>query len=53
MNGRFFKKYRTQMRSMWLIGIPKPSEKLFGKYSTQKSLDLLKKITLTNQMNDI
>lgn len=43
-----FKKDGTQMRSVWSIGTPKPSEKLFGKHPTQKPLDLLKRIVLAS-----
>ncbi|MCA6069613.1 MAG: site-specific DNA-methyltransferase [Endomicrobium sp.] len=42
------KKSGTQMRSVWSIGTPKPSEKLFGKHPTQKPLDLLKRIILAS-----
>ncbi|MDR3092551.1 MAG: site-specific DNA-methyltransferase, partial [Endomicrobium sp.] len=42
------KKSGMQMRSVWSIGTPKPSEKLFGKHPTQKPLDLLKRIILAS-----
>ncbi|MDR1087086.1 MAG: site-specific DNA-methyltransferase [Endomicrobium sp.] len=42
------KKDRTQMRSVWSIGTPKASEKLFGKHPTQKPLDLLRRIVLAS-----
>jgi site-specific DNA-methyltransferase (adenine-specific) len=42
------KKDGTQMRSVWSISTPKPSEKLFGKHPTQKPLDLLKRIVLAS-----
>ena len=37
-----------QMRSVWSISSPKPSEKKFGKHPTQKPLDLLKRIVLAS-----
>lgn len=33
-----------QMRSVWSIGLPKNSEKIYGKHPTQKPLALLKRI---------
>jgi len=36
------------MRSVWSIGTPKPSEKIFGKHPTQKPLALLKRIVLAS-----
>lgn len=42
------KKPGLQMRSVWSIGTPKPSEKKFGKHPTQKPLDLLKRIVLSS-----
>jgi site-specific DNA-methyltransferase (adenine-specific) len=42
------KKDGLQMRSVWAIGTPKPSEKIFGKHPTQKPLDLLKRIILAS-----
>lgn len=42
------KKPNLQMRSVWSIGTPKPSEKIFGKHPTQKPLDLLKRIVLSS-----
>jgi len=49
-----FKKQGKQMRSVWSINTPKPWEKRFGKHSTQKPFDLLKRVVLasTNE-NDI
>jgi len=44
----FIKKTNTQMRSVWSINTPKPSEKKFGKHPTQKPLDLLKRIVLAS-----
>lgn len=38
------KKPGLQMRSVWSLGTPKPSEKIHGKHPTQKPLDLLKRI---------
>lgn len=47
-NGKFpedpMKKNETQMRSVWSIPTPSPSEKEFGKHPTQKPLALLKRI---------
>lgn len=42
------KKPGLQMRSVWSMGTPKPSEKTFGKHPTQKPLDLLKRIILAS-----
>lgn len=42
------KKPGLQMRSVWSMGTPKPSEKKFGKHPTQKSLDLLRRIVLSS-----
>lgn len=42
------KKPGLQMRSVWSIGTPKPSEKKFGKHPTQKPEDLLKRIILAS-----
>lgn len=39
-----FKNENKQMRSVWAISTPKPSEKVFGKHPTQKPLELLKRI---------
>lgn len=44
----FIKKPNTQMRSVWSINTPKPSEKKFGKHPTQKPLDLLRRIILAS-----
>jgi len=38
------KKPDLQMRSVWSISTPPPSEKLFGKHPTQKPLALLKRV---------
>ena len=42
------KKPNLQMRSVWSLGTPKPSEKKYGKHPTQKPLDLLKRIVLSS-----
>lgn len=42
------KKPGLQMRSVWSVNTPKPSEKKFGKHPTQKPLDLLKRIVLAS-----
>lgn len=42
------KKPGFQMRSVWSINTPKPSEKKFGKHPTQKTFDLLKRIVLAS-----
>jgi site-specific DNA-methyltransferase (adenine-specific) len=42
------KKPGLQMRSVWSINTPKPSEKKFGKHPTQKPIDLLKRIILAS-----
>ncbi len=42
------KKPGLQMRSVWSMGTPKPSEKIHGKHPTQKPLDLLKRIILAS-----
>ncbi len=44
----FIKKPDKQMRSVWAIGTPKPSEKVFGKHPTQKPLELLRRIILAS-----
>ena len=44
----FLKKPNLQMRSVWAIGTPKPSEKTFGKHPTQKPIDLLDRIILSS-----
>ncbi len=50
----FIKKPGLQMRSVWTIGTPKPSEKKFGKHPTQKPIDLLVRIVLAStNKNDI
>jgi site-specific DNA-methyltransferase (adenine-specific) len=55
-NGAFpedpMKKPGLQMRSVWSIGTPKPSEKKFGKHPTQKPEDLLKRIVLASTNKD-
>lgn len=51
-NGKFpedsIKKDETQMRSVWSIPTPPPSEKEFGKHPTQKPLSLLKRIVASS-----
>jgi site-specific DNA-methyltransferase (adenine-specific) len=51
-NGSFpedkLKKENTQMRSVWSIPTPKPSEKILGKHPTQKPLSLLDRIILSS-----
>jgi len=42
------KKPGLQMRSVWSMGTPKPSEKKHGKHPTQKPYDLLKRIVLSS-----
>ena len=50
----FIKKPNLQMRSVWSMGTPKPSEKKFGKHPTQKPIDLLVRIVLAStDKNDI
>jgi site-specific DNA-methyltransferase (adenine-specific) len=55
-NGRFpednIKKADLQMRSVWSIPTPSPSEKQFGKHPTQKPLALLKRIVLASTKPD-
>ena len=48
----FIKKPEKQMRSVWAIGTPKPSEKVFGKHPTQKPLELLRRIILASTNKD-
>lgn len=48
------KKPGLQMRSVWSINTPKPSEKIYGKHPTQKPFDLLKRIILAStNKNDL
>ena len=51
-NGNFpedkLKKDNTQMRSVWSIPTPKPTEKEFGKHPTQKPLDLLMRVIMAS-----
>ncbi len=42
------KKPGRQMRSVWRINTPKPIEKKFGKHTTQKPEDLLKRVILAS-----
>ena len=42
------KKPGLQMRSVWSMGTPRPSEKKFGKHPTQKPIDLLKRVILAS-----
>lgn len=44
----FLKKPNLQMRSVWAISTPKPSEKTFGKHPTQKPFELLRRIILSS-----
>ena len=44
----FLKRPGKQMRSVWAINTPAPSEKKFGKHPTQKPLDLLNRIVLAS-----
>lgn len=37
-----------QMRSVWSISTPKPSEKRFGKHPTQKPLNLLRRVVMAS-----
>jgi site-specific DNA-methyltransferase (adenine-specific) len=46
--GDSLKKEGMQMRSVWSIGTPKPSEKVLGKHPTQKPIELLKRIVLAS-----
>lgn len=50
-----FKKEGKQMRSVWSLNTPKPSEKKHGKHPTQKPVDLLRRVVLasTNRGNII
>lgn len=43
-----YKKENKQMRSVWDISTPKPSEKVFGKHPTQKPIELLRRIILAS-----
>ncbi|MBN4056767.1 site-specific DNA-methyltransferase [bacterium AH-315-J21] len=42
------KKPGLQMRSVWSMGTPKPTEKTFGKHPTQKPMHLLRRIILAS-----
>lgn len=42
------KKEAKQMRSVWSINTPAPSEKIFGKHPTQKPLALLERVVLSS-----
>jgi len=44
----FLKKPNLQMRSVWSMGTPKPSEKKHGKHPTQKPIDLLVRIVMAS-----
>jgi site-specific DNA-methyltransferase (adenine-specific) len=46
--GDILKKPNKQMRSVWAINTPKPSEKKLGKHPTQKPIDLLRRIVLAS-----
>lgn len=53
-NGDFIKSPGKQMRTVWAISSPKPSEKKFGKHPTQKPVELLKRIILAStNKNDL
>ena len=43
-----FKVPQKQMRSVWSLNTPRPSEKKFGKHPTQKPLDLMKRIVVAS-----
>ena len=50
----FLKKPEKQMRSVWAINTPTPSEKKYGKHPTQKPEELLRRIVLaTSNERDI
>ena len=50
----FLKKPEKQMRSVWAINTPPPSEKKYGKHPTQKPEELLRRIVLaTSNERDI
>lgn len=42
------KKPDKQMRSIWSISTPPPSEKAFGKHPTQKPMDLLRRVVIAS-----
>jgi len=42
------KKPGLQMRSVWAMGTPRPTEKKYGKHPTQKPLNLLKRVVLAS-----
>lgn len=44
----FIKKEGKQMRSVWAIGTPKPTEKTYGKHPTQKPIALLERVVLSS-----
>lgn len=44
----FLKKPDCQMRSVWAIGTPTKSEKVYGKHPTQKPVELLERIVLAS-----
>ncbi len=46
--GDFFKKKKSQMRSVWAINTPKPGEKRSGRHPAQKPLGLLTRIILAS-----
>jgi site-specific DNA-methyltransferase (adenine-specific) len=46
--GDMMKKPDLQMRSVWAIGTPKPSEKIHGKHPTQKPIELLRRVILAS-----
>jgi len=42
------KRHGKQMRSVWGISAPAPSEKKYGKHPTQKPMELLKRVVLSS-----
>ena len=46
--GDMMKKPDLQMRSVWSVATPKPSEKSHGKHPTQKPVELLRRIILAS-----
>ena len=46
--GDIIKKQDKQMRSVWAINTPRPSEKIHGKHPTQKPVDLLERVVVSS-----